>query len=129
MARPSSLHPTKQELAILRVLWQDGPGTVREVLSRLNRTQSAGYTTVLKLLQIMTAKKLVVRDETARPQLYRARHSRAKTQQQLLKDLVQRAFDGSVKAMVMRAVSAWKSSPEDLEAMERLLDRFEGGLK
>lgn len=129
MIKPSTHRPTKLELAILRVLWQDGPATVREVLARLNKTQDAGYTTVLKMLQIMTDKQLVVRDETTRPQVYRARHSRQKTQQQLLKDLVQRAFDGSVKSLIMQALSTTKSSPEDLEAMERLLDRVEGGSK
>jgi BlaI family penicillinase repressor len=126
----SSTHrPTKLELAILGVLWQEGPGTVREVMARLNKTQAAGYTTVLKMLQIMTEKQLVVRDETTRPQVYRARHSRENTQRQLLKDLVQRAFGGSVKTLVMQALSTKKSSPEDLEAMEKLLDRFEGGSK
>ena len=129
MTRTSTHKPTKLELAILGVLWQEGPGTVREVLTRLNKTKDAGYTTVLKMLQIMTEKKLVVRDETTRPQVYRARYSRENTQRQLLKDLIQRAFGGSVKTLVMQAVSTRKSSPEDLEAMERLLDRFEGGSK
>jgi len=127
--KTSTHRPTKLELAILGVLWQEGPGTVREVLGRLNKTQAAGYTTVLKMLQIMTEKQLVVRDETTRPQVYRARYSRENTQRQLLKDLMQRAFGGSVKTLVMQALSTQKSSPEDLEAMERLLDRFEGGSK
>jgi BlaI family penicillinase repressor len=129
MAKTFTHRPTKLELAILGVLWQDGPGTVREVLARLNKTQDAGYTTVLKMLQIMTDKQLVVRDETTRPQVYRAKNSREKTQRQLLKDLMQRAFGGSVRTLVMQAISTKKSSPEDLEAMERLLDRFEGGSK
>ena len=129
MTKASTNRPTKLELAILGVLWQDGPATVREVLGRLNKTQNSGYTTVLKMLQIMTEKQLVLRDETTRPQVYRARHSREKTQQQLLKDLMQRAFGGSVKDLVMRALSTRKSSPEDLEAVEKLLDRFEGGSK
>jgi predicted transcriptional regulator len=127
MAKPSIHRPTKLELTILGVLWQHGPCTVREVLARLNETQEAGYTTVLKMMQIMTEKELVVRDETMRPQVYRARHSQEKTQRQLLKDLMQRAFGGSVRQLVMQAISTRKSSPEDLEAMEKLLDRFEGG--
>jgi predicted transcriptional regulator len=127
MAKPSIHRPTKLELTILGVLWQHGPCTVREVLARLNETQEAGYTTVLKMMQIMTEKELVVRDETTRPQVYRARHSQEKTQRQLLKDLMQRAFGGSVRQLVMQAISTRKSSPEDLEAMEKLLDRFEGG--
>jgi BlaI family transcriptional regulator, penicillinase repressor len=121
--------PTKMELAILRVLWDKGPGSVREIQARLSATRETGYTTALKMLQIMTEKGLVERDETVRPQIYRARYSQEKTQRQLLQDLVQRAFGGSVKALVMQAISTKKSSPEDLEAIEKLLDRFEGGTK
>jgi predicted transcriptional regulator len=121
--------PTKMELAILRVLWEKGPGSVREIQARLSATRETGYTTALKMLQIMTEKGLVERDETVRPQIYRARYSQEKTQKQLLQDLVQRAFGGSVKALVMQAISTKKSSPEDLEAIEKLLDRFEGGTK
>lgn len=121
--------PTKLELTILRVLWDKGPGSVREIQARLSKTRETGYTTALKMLQIMTEKGLVDRDETVRPQIYRAKFSQEKTQKQLLQDLIQRAFGGSVKALVMQAVSTRKSSPEDLEAIEKLLDRFEGGSK
>ena len=121
--------PTKLELTILRVLWDKGPGSVREIQARLSESRETGYTTALKMLQIMTEKGLVDRDETVRPQIYRAKFSQEKTQKQLLQDLIQRAFGGSVKALVMQAVSTRKSSPEDLEAIEKLLDRFEGGSK
>jgi predicted transcriptional regulator len=121
--------PTKLELTILRVLWEKGPGSVREIQARLSETKETGYTTALKMLQIMTEKGLVERDATVRPQIYRAKFSQQKTQKQLLQDLIQRAFGGSVKALVMQAVSTRKSSPEDLEAIEKLLDRFEGGSK
>jgi len=121
--------PTKVELSILQVLWEKGPGSVREIQARLSVTKATGYTTALKMLQIMTEKNLVERDETVRPQIYRARFSQEKTQKQLLHDLLQRAFGGSVKALVMQAISGRKSSPEDLEAIEKLLDRFEGGAK
>ena len=121
--------PTKMELAILRVLWEKGPGSVREIQARLSETRETGYTTALKMLQIMTEKGLVERDETVRPQIYRAKFSQEKTQKQLLQDLLQRAFGGSVKALVMQAISTKKSSPADLEAIEKLLDRFEGGTK
>jgi predicted transcriptional regulator len=121
--------PTKLELTILRVLWERGPGSVREIQARLSETRETGYTTALKMLQIMTEKGLVERDETVRPQIYRAKFSQEKTQKQLLQDLLQRAFGGSVKALVMQAVSTRKSSPKDLEAIEKLLDRFEGGSK
>jgi BlaI family transcriptional regulator, penicillinase repressor len=118
--------PTEAELAILRVLWEAGTGTVRDILSVLNRSKPTGYTTVLKLLQIMTEKGLVQRDETRRPQIYRARYSQEHTQRQLVGDLLHRAFGGSVKTLVLQALSAKKSSPEELAAMEKLLDRFEG---
>ena len=121
--------PTKLELTILRVLWEKGPGSVREIQARLSESRETGYTTALKMLQIMTEKGLVERDESVRPQVYRPKFSQEKTQRQLVQDLLQRAFGGSVKALVMQAVSTRKSSPEDLEAIERLLDRFEGGSK
>jgi predicted transcriptional regulator len=121
--------PTKLELSILRVLWDRGPGSVRDIQARLSETKETGYTTALKMLQIMTEKGLVERDETVRPQIYRARLSQEKTQKQLLQDLLHRAFGGSVKALVMQAISTRKSSPQDIEAIEKLLDRFEGGSK
>ena len=126
---PGKQHPTKLELTILRALWEKGPGSVREVQARLNEVRETGYTTVLKMLQIMTEKGLVDRDETVRPQVYRAKSSQEQTQRQLLKDLVQRAFGGSVKALVLQALATKKSSAEDMEAIEKLLDRFEGGSK
>ncbi len=124
--------PTEAELTILRVLWDSGPHTVREIHKVLNAAQpdkAIGYTTVLKLLQIMTEKGLVARDESQRPQIYRAAYSQQHTQRQMVGDLVQRAFGGSVKALVLQALASKKSTPEELEAMERLLDKFEGGEK
>jgi len=121
--------PTKLELAILRVLWERGPGSVREIQDRLNETAEIGYTTVLKMLQIMMEKDLVSRDETVRPQIYRAKRSQQQTQRQLLQDLMQRAFGGSVKELVMQAIATKKSSTEDMEAIEKLLDRIEEGAK
>lgn len=122
-------HPTGAELEILQVLWKAGPSTVRGVQRILNAAKPAGYTTVLKLLQIMTGKGLVDRDESIRPQLYRARYSCEQTQRRILKDLVQRAFGGSVKALVMQALATRKSTPAELEAIEELLDRQEGKMK
>jgi predicted transcriptional regulator len=121
--------PTKLELSILRVLWDKGTASVREVQNTLNETRETGYTTVLKMMQLMTEKGMVERDETVRPQIYRARQSPEKTQRQLVSDLIQRAFGGSMKALVMQAVATKKSSREDMEAIEKLLDRFEGGSK
>jgi predicted transcriptional regulator len=121
--------PTEGELAILKVLWTHGPLSVRDIQRILNQEKPTGYTTVLKLVQIMMEKELVSRDEQVRPQIYRARYSLEQTQRQLVKDLMQRAFGGSVKALVLQALSTRKSSPEELDAIEKLLDRMEGGVK
>ena len=129
MSKTNLPKPTEGELELLRVLWAKGSATVRELHDAVSQERALGYTTVLKLLQIMTEKGLVERDETRRPQLYRARYSKEQTQRQLLRDLLQRAFGGSVKALVLQALATKKSSPEELDAMEKLLDRFEGGEK
>jgi predicted transcriptional regulator len=121
--------PTEGELAILRALWTSGPATVRQIQQSMNVVKPTGYTTVLKMLQIMTEKGLVERDESARPQIYRPRKTQEHTQRQLVRDLLQRAFGGSVKALVLQALAGKKSSPEELAAMEELLDKFEGGPK
>jgi BlaI family transcriptional regulator, penicillinase repressor len=122
----SNVKPTKLELAILRAMWQRGPGTVREIQETLNETRETGYSTVLKMLQIMTEKGLVDRDESVRPQVFRARYSEEKTQQHLLRDLIQRAFNGSVKSLVMQALAAKKPTSQDLDDIQKLLDSFEG---
>ena len=123
------VRPTKLELTILRVLWDQGPRSVRDILNILNESKPTGYTTVLKMLQIMTDKGLVERDETVRPQIYRAKRSQEHTQRQMLTDLVQRAYGGSVKSLVMHALATKKSSPQDLAAIEKLLDKVESGAK
>jgi BlaI family penicillinase repressor len=121
-----ALHPTKAELAILRVLWTEGPLSVRDVQTILDRSKPTGYTTVLKIMQIMADKGLVDRDDTVRPQIYRARYSEDRTQKQLLADVIQRVYGGSVKALVLHAVGTQKPSAEDLEKIKTLLERFEG---
>jgi BlaI family transcriptional regulator, penicillinase repressor len=121
--------PTDAELAILSVLWERGPSTVRDVHDELNRHTATGYTTVLKLLQIMTEKGLVVRDETQRAHIYEARYSEQKTQRQLLSDLVDRAFGGSAAKLVMQALSGRKANPDELTLIRNLLDRLEGETK
>ena len=123
--KPNQPNPTVAELEILRVLWEHGPHSVREIQRMLNEIKPTGYTTVLKLLQIMTGKGLVSRDEKKRPQIYSARYAREHTQGQLLHDLVQRAFGGSVKALVLRALANHKSTRRELEEMEKLLDKIE----
>ena len=121
--------PTDVELSILRVLWQRGPGTVREVLARYNegRSGEAGYTTVLKMLQIMTEKGLTERDDSRRPQVYRARLSEEQTQRQLVSDLLDRAFGGSAKQLVLQALAARETPEKELAQIETLLEQIEGG--
>ena len=111
--------PTDAELAILRVLWSRGPSTVRQIAEDMGR--EAGYTTILKLLQIMTEKRLVVRDEAARTHIYEAAYSQDQTQRQLVTDLLERAFDGSAAKLVLQALAAGKSSPHELAETRKLL--------
>lgn len=118
--------PTDAELAILRVLWDRGPSTVREVHDALSETHDSGYTTVLKLLQIMTDKGLVVRDESQRAHVYATKLSEQRTQRQLLGDLMDRAFHGSPAKLVMQALSGRQASSEELTAIRALLDQMEG---
>jgi predicted transcriptional regulator len=119
--------PTDAELAILRVLWDRGASTVREVHDALSSKQDSGYTTVLKLLQIMIDKGLVIRDESQRAHVYEARLSEQRTQRQLLGDLMDRAFGGSSAKLVMQALSGRRASSEELHDIRRLLDQLEGG--
>ena len=119
--------PTDAELAILRVIWEQGPSTVRQIQQVLDRARPTGYTTVLKLLQIMTEKGLVQRDESERSHVYSVRFSEGETQQQLLGDLRDRAFAGSTSKLVMQALSGRKASARDLAAIRKLLDEWEQG--
>ena len=117
--------PTDAELAILRVLWSRGPSTVRDVHDELSQSHDSGYTTVLKLLQIMIDKGLVIRDESQRAHVYASRLGEQKTQRQLLGDLIDRAFGGSPAKLVMQALSASKASAEELSAIRHLIDQME----
>jgi predicted transcriptional regulator len=117
--------PTDAELGILRVLWSRGPSTVRQVAEALGR--EAGYTTVLKLLQIMTEKRLVVRDEAERTHVYEAAYTQDQTQRQLVTDLLDRVFDGSAAQLVLQALATNKTSPEELDEIRKLLATKSGG--
>ena len=121
--------PTDAELSILSVLWRRGPSTVRDVHEEVTRESGTGYTTILKLLQIMTEKGLVVRDERERAHVYEAAYSEQKTQRQLLTDLVERAFDGSAAKLVMQALTGRKTSAAELVEIRRMLDKMEGDAK
>ncbi len=125
MAKRELPRPTDAELAILRVLWQEGPATVRQVRDILERSQPTGYTTVLKLLQIMTEKRLVLRDESQRTHVYRAGRSEGQTQRQLVGDLVRRAFGGSALELVMQAIATSKASAADLAEIRQMIENLE----
>lgn len=122
MPRTPAPRPTDAELAILRVLWDRGPSTVRQVHEVLGRERPAAYTTALKLLQIMTEKGLVERDERDRTHVYRARLSEEQTQRQLVRDLVDRAFGGSATKLVMQALASRRASPDELREIRRAID-------
>jgi predicted transcriptional regulator len=125
MAKRRLAKPTEAELAILRVLCQRGPSTVREVTEALEVERAAGYTTILKQLQIMTRKGLVRRNVSARSHVYQASTPAETTQQQLVGDLLDRAFGGSAQQLVLQALSARRANPEELAEIRRLLDELE----
>jgi len=117
--------PTDAELEILTVLWSRGPSTVREVHEAIAARKPTQYTTVLKLLQIMAEKGLVQRDEKQRAHIYEAARPQEQTQRQLAGDLLQRAFNGSAKSLMMGALSSKKASREELAELRKLLDEYE----
>jgi predicted transcriptional regulator len=123
MAAPA--RPTDAELEILTVLWNNGASTVREVHEEIDRRRPTQYTTVLKQLQIMASKNLVQRDERQRAHVYKAAKPREWTQRQIAGDLLQRAFGGSARSMLMGALSARKASREELAEIRKLLDEYE----
>jgi BlaI family transcriptional regulator, penicillinase repressor len=115
--------PTDAELAILRVLWQLGPSTVRQVHDVLMRDRPTAYTTALKLMQIMTEKGLVRRDESDRTHIYQSRLTEEQTQRQLIRDLMDRAFGGSSSKLVMQALASKRASTDELTEIRRMLER------
>lgn len=123
MARPTVPRPTDAELAILRILWERGPSTVRQVHDVLARDRQAAYTTALKLLQIMTEKGLVERDERDRTHIYHARLGEEQTQRQLVRDLVDRAFGGSAMKLVLQALASRRASPDELRDIRKAIDQ------
>lgn len=129
MTKQTPPRPTDAELAILRVLWQRGPSTVRQIHNTLNSTRSTVYTTVLKLMQIMTDKGLLRRDESERAHVYQPVLTEAETQKRLVGALIDRAFGGSTMNLVIQALSARKASAEELAQIRQLLDEYEGGPK
>lgn len=117
--------PTASELEILQILWAHGPSTVRDICEIMSQSKPTGYTTVLKLLQIMTAKGMVIRNEEERAHVYQAIQPAENTKRQLVNDLLQRAFSGSASQLMMHALAGKKTSPQEIEEIRRLLDEFE----
>lgn len=123
MARPGSSQPTEVELRILGVLWEHGPSTVREVHNILAEDRDTGYSTTLKMMQVMLQKGLLRRNDSVRPQQYRPARTQQRTQMQLLDDLADRAFRGSAMRLVMGMVSSGRLTAEELDEIQQLIDR------
>ena len=126
MAWKKTTGPTQRELAILAVLWARGPSTVRQVHEALHAEAGTGYTTTLKLMQIMAEKGLLVRTDDGRRHIYKPAVSEERTQKQLVGDLLEKVFAGSAEKLVMQALSAKKVSPKELRRIREMLDEMEG---
>ena len=126
MPRPASVHPTEVELQILRILWELGPSPVREIHARLEAEKGTNYSTTVKMLAVMLQKELVKRDEAARPHVYRAALSREKAGRRLLRDLIEKLYDGSASSQVLQALSSGRATKEELAEVRRVLDQMEG---
>lgn len=129
MAKAKKPKPTEAELAILRVLWDLGPATVRQVQNHLAGERGTGYTTTLKLMQIMFEKGLLRRDDSGHAHVYRAAITRTRTQRQVIGQVLDQLFDGSAQQLVMQALSTRKSTTAELAEIRRLLDELEGESK
>ncbi|MDG2029980.1 MAG: BlaI/MecI/CopY family transcriptional regulator [Phycisphaerales bacterium] len=127
MAAKARAKPTDTECTILNAVWNRGKTTVRTVFEDLQESHDMGYTTVLKFMQIMTKKGLLVRDTSVRPQIYRAAEPKQKTQKTLMTDLLDRAFSGSPGTLALQALATRKSTPEELKEIRILLDKLEKG--
>ncbi|QGJ68609.1 Transcriptional regulator [Planctomycetales bacterium 10988] len=127
MARPASSQPTEVELQILRILWDDGPSIARHVHDSLQAFKQTTYSTTVKMLAVMLEKGLLRRDDRARPQIYRPAVPRQRTQKRMLKDLIDKVYDGSAGVLMLHALSSKKASPEEIAEIRRLLDELEGG--
>ena len=124
MVRYKHPKPTDRELTILQILWDNGPSTVRQVNEAMNKDEDTGYTTTLKLMQIMTEKGLLRRDDSQFKHIFKPAITEEKTQKQLVGDLLERAFSGSAEKLVMRALSAKKVSKKELAGIKKMIDEF-----
>jgi BlaI family transcriptional regulator, penicillinase repressor len=127
MSKPKIVKPTEAELAILQVLWDLGPSTVRQVQDVLESDRGTGYTTTLKLMQIMLEKGLLDRDDSQRSHIYRPTVTRQKTQRRMVGELLEQAFGGSAQQLVVQALAAKKASPQELKEIRELIEEMERG--
>jgi predicted transcriptional regulator len=125
MPRKPSSQPTEVELQILRILWDDSPITARQIHNRLAEVRDTNYSTTVKMLSVMLDKGLVRRDESIRPQVFRPAATQKRTQQGMLKDLIHKAYDGSVSSLVLQALASQKASAEELAEIRGMLDELE----
>ncbi len=126
MAKTRAIQPTEVELQMLRILWELGPSPVREIHAKLNAEKGTNYSTTVKMLSVMLEKGLVKRDENASPHIYRAGVSRKSTGKRMVRDLVDKVYDGAAMSLVLHALKTTKASPEELAEVRRLLDEMEG---
>jgi BlaI family penicillinase repressor len=126
MPRKPSDQPNDVELSILRVLWERGPSTVREVHDTLQEDRDTGYTSTLKMMQVMLEKGLLKRDDSKRPQIYQPAVPEEQTQSRMVRDLVQKVFGGSAQKLVLRAVRTHRISRAELAEIRKLLNNLEG---
>ncbi len=129
MAKSNKPKPTDAELAILQVLWELGPATVRQVQEQLAGKRKTGYTTTLKLMQIMLEKGLLRRDDSGHAHIYKAASTRVKTQRQVIGQVLDQVFNGSAQQLVLQALSSRKSTPAELAEIRKLIDDLEKGSK
>ena len=127
MPRPPSSQPTEVELQILRILWERRRSTARQIHNRLAEDRDTNYSTTVKMLSVMLEKGLVKRDETVRPQVFWPAATQQRTQQRMLKDLIQKVYDGSAGSLVLQALASQKASPKELAEIRQSLDELEGG--
>ena len=124
MPRTPSSQPTEVELQILRILWKQGPSTARQIHNQLAEVRDTNYSTTVKMLSVMLEKDLVRRDESVRPQVFRPAATQQRTQQRMLKELIQKVYDGSTGSLVLQALASQKASPEELAEIRRVLDEL-----
>jgi BlaI family transcriptional regulator, penicillinase repressor len=127
--KKSSPKPTEAELEILQILWDSGPTTVRFVNDQLNLKKEVGYTTTLKIMQIMTEKNLLARDEENKSHIYSAVYKKDETQKVLLDKFLESTFGGSASKLVLQALGNRKTSKKEIEEIRKFLDEIEGGKK